>query len=84
MWWTPVYVKKGYIFECAQIHQHVKSFLYLCTLLIVPSVLDFQSLHLQIFYGSGCAGSDPSALLFPGANNAAKTFLSIGFALPNR
>ena len=49
MWWTPVYVKKGYIFECVQIHQHAKSFLYLCTLLIVQSVLDFQSL-IKLLY----------------------------------
>jgi len=44
MWWTPVYVKKDYIFECVQIHQHAKSFLYLCTLLIAQSVLDLIKL----------------------------------------
>jgi hypothetical protein len=49
LWWTPAYVRKDYIFECVQIHQHVKSFLYLCTLLIVQSVFDFQSL-IKLLY----------------------------------
>jgi hypothetical protein len=49
LWWTPVYVRKDYIFKCVQIHQHVKSVLYLCTLLIVQSVFDFQSL-IKLLY----------------------------------
>lgn len=41
-WWTPVYVRKNYKFEVFTAHQHVKSFLYLCTL-IAQSGLGIQS-----------------------------------------